>query len=46
MRRRIERSRARCEKAANTNRRDKVREAGERAKLDALTSVESEEKGG
>jgi hypothetical protein len=46
MRRRIERSRARCEKAATTNRRDKVREPDERAKLGGVTSVESAEKGG
>ncbi len=46
MRRRIERSRARCEKAATANRRDEVREADERAKLDQVTSVGSGEKGG
>lgn len=46
MRRRIERSRARCEKAATTNRRDEVRAGDERAKPDGAASVESEEKGG
>lgn len=46
MRRRIERSRARCEKAATNHRPDKEQGADKQPKLNALVPSEHHEKGG
>ena len=46
MRRRIERSRARCEKGATNNRTDKNQETDKQPKLTALAPLENNEKGG
>jgi hypothetical protein len=46
MRRRIERSRARCEKAATSHKTDKSQESEKQAKLTVTSSLESDEKGG
>lgn len=46
MRRRIERSRARCEKATTKQKSDKGQEAEKLSKLTVTTSVESEAKEG
>jgi hypothetical protein len=46
MRRRIERSRARCERAATNHKTDKEQEADKQSRLTATTSLESDEKGG
>jgi hypothetical protein len=46
MRRRIERSRARCDKAATNNKTDKSREPDKQVKLTVTSSLESDEKGG
>jgi hypothetical protein len=46
MRRRIERSRARCERAATNNKCDKTDEPDKQPKLTNVTSVERDEKGG
>ena len=45
MKRRIERSRARCEKTATNNRTDKDEEPGKPPKLDGDTPLESNGKG-
>ncbi len=44
MRRRIERSRARCEKAATNNRPAREQEPGKQPKLDALAPQDNNEK--
>jgi hypothetical protein len=46
MRRRIERSRARCEKAAAKQQSPRDREAEKLSKLTATDSLEGDEKGG
>jgi hypothetical protein len=46
MRRRIERSRARCEKAATNHKTDKREATGNRPKLTTTSSLERDEKGG
>ncbi|MBV8858117.1 MAG: hypothetical protein JOZ02_14390 [Acidobacteria bacterium] len=46
MRRRIERSRARCEKATTSHKTDKSQEPEKQAKLAGPSSLESDEKGG
>lgn len=46
MRRRIERSRARCEKATAKQKSGKGQEAEKLAKLTVTTSLETDEKGG
>lgn len=45
MRRRIERSRARCEKAATNHKQSKEEGADKQPKLNALATLESEAKG-
>jgi hypothetical protein len=46
MRRRIERSRARCEKAATNHKTDKQEAAGNQPGLTTTSSLERDEKGG
>jgi hypothetical protein len=46
MRRRIERSRARCEKHAPNGKCDKAQESDKQPKLTNVTSVERDEKAG
>ena len=46
MRRRIERSRARCDKAATNNKSEKNREAEKQPKLSVSASIEDDERGG
>jgi hypothetical protein len=46
MRRRIERSRARCERAAINHKTDKEQEAEKQSGMTVTSSLESDEKGG
>jgi len=46
MRRRIERSRARCEKAATNQKTDKQEATGNQPKLTITSSLERDKKGG